>query len=94
MNNEEQSEEFKKDREFILEALKRITPDTSWYGETNTDNKSLKNIDILEEMIYFLLDELFINSTVSAGNKGNYSYEAIAKQKQKVINYIKEEYLK
>lgn len=81
-------------KEFILEALKRITPDTSWHGETYTDDKSLKNIDILEEMIYFLLNELFIDSTVPAGNKENYSYEAIAKQKQKVINYIKEEYLK
>lgn len=92
MNNEEQSEEFKKDREFILEVLKRITPDTSWYGETNTDNKSLKNIDILEEMIYFLLDELFVNSTVPDGNKGNYSYEAIARKKQSIIAFIKKDF--
>ena len=79
-------------KEFILEALKRITPDTSWHGETNADNISIGNIDILEEMIYFLLDEFFLDSTVPAGNKGNYSYEAIARKKQRVINYIKEEY--
>lgn len=78
--------------EFILEALKRITPDTSWYGETNSDNKSLKNIDILEEMIYFLLGELFKYSIVPAGNKGNGSFEAIAKRKQKVFNSIKGDY--
>lgn len=89
MNNEEQSEEFKKDREFILEVLKRITPDTSWHGETNTDNKSLKNIDILKEMIYFLLDELFIDSIVPDGNKGNGSYEAIARKKQMLIAFFK-----
>lgn len=80
-------------KEFILEALKRITPDTSWHGETYTDDKSIKNIDILEEMIYFLLDELFIDSTVPDGNKGNGSYEAIAKRKQEVIHCIKERWL-
>lgn len=48
------------DKEFILEALKRITPDTSWHGETHADNISIDNIDTLEEMIYFLLDELFM----------------------------------
>lgn len=79
--------------EFILEVLKRITPDTSWYGETNTDNKSLKNIDILEDMICFLLDELFNCSTVPEGNKGNGSFRDIARQKQKVIKYIKENWL-
>lgn len=78
--------------EFILEALKRITPDTSWYGESNADNKSIKNIDILEDMIYFLLGELFKYSIVPAGNKGNYSFEAIAKRKQKVFNSIKGNY--
>lgn len=78
--------------EFILEALKRITPDTSWYGETYADDKSIKNIDILEEMIYFLLGELFEYSIVPAGNKGNYSFEAIAKKKQKVFNSIKGDY--
>lgn len=79
--------------EFILEVLKRITPDTSWYGETCADNKSIDNIDILEDMIYFLLDELFNCSTVPEGNKGNYSFRAIAKRKQKAIQYIKENWL-
>ena len=77
---------------FILEALKRITPDTGWHGESYADDKSIANIDILEEMIYFLLTELFMDSVVPTGNKGNGSYEVIAKEKQKVINYIKKEY--
>ena len=80
------------DKEFILEALKRITPDTSWHGETHADNISIDNIDTLEEMIYFLLDELFMDSTVPAGNRGNGSYETIARKKQKIISFVKEEY--
>lgn len=81
-------------REFILEALKRITPDTSWHGETFADIKSIDNIDTLEEMVYFLLEELFNCSSVPAGNKGNGSFETIANKKQKVISFIKEEYFK
>lgn len=80
------------DKDFILEALKRLTPNTSWHGETNADNISMDNIDILKEMVYFLLDELFRDSIVPAGNKGNYSYEAIARNKQNIISFIKEEY--
>lgn len=80
------------DKEFILEALKRITPDTSWHSETHADNISIDNIDTLEEMIYFLLDELFMDSTVPAGNRGNGSYETIARKKQKIISFVKEEY--
>lgn len=79
-------------KEFILEALKKITPDTSWHGETCADDKSIDNIDTLEDMIFFLLDELFIDSVVSASHKENDSCEAIARAKQRVINYIKEEY--
>lgn len=79
-------------RDFILETLKRITPNTSWHGETNADNISMNNIDILEEMIYFLLDELFNCSLVSEGNKGNGSFEAISRKKQKIIHFIKNEY--
>lgn len=81
-----------KNREFTLEALKRITPDTSWHGESCADGNSLTNIDTLVEMLYFLLDELFADSIVPQGNKGNWSFEAIARQKQKIISYIKEEY--
>lgn len=80
------------DREFILETLKRITPNTSWHGESYADDISMDNIDTLEEMVYFLLDELFNCSTVPEGNKGNGSFEAIARKKQKIISFIKEEY--
>lgn len=79
-------------REFALETLRRLTPDTSWHGESYADDKSLDNLDTLSEMIYFLLNELFGDSRVPAGNKGNGSFEAIAGKKQKIIAAIKEEY--
>ena len=79
-------------KEFILEALKRLVPDTRWHGETYADDASLDNLDTLEEMAYFILDNLFMNSVVPPGNKGNWSFEAIARQKQRIISYIKEEY--
>ena len=81
------------DKEFILESLKRLTPDTSWHGESYADDKSIDNIDTLEDMIFFLLDELFNCSTVPEGNKGNGSFRAIAKRKRKAIQYIKENWL-
>lgn len=80
------------EEDFILEVLKRITPDTSWYGETNHDNESLKNIYILKDMIIYLLDELLKNSYVTEGNKGNWSFERIAKAKQEALNYLYSEY--
>lgn len=79
-------------REFALEALRRLTPDTGWHGEAYADEDSLANIDILEEMAYFILDELFADSTVPAGNKGNGSFEAIARKKRKIIATIREDY--
>ena len=79
-------------REFVLEALKRLAPDTRWHGETLADEGSLGNIDILEEMAYFLLDELFADSVVPPGNRGNGSFEAIAKKKRKVVSDIAAEY--
>lgn len=77
-------------KEFVLETLKRITPDTSWHGETDIDEESLKNIDILDEMIDFILDELFKDYIVPSGNKGNRSYEKIAAKKQKIIRALNE----
>lgn len=76
------------EKAFVLEALKRITPDTSWHGETNHDNKSVINIHLLEEMLTYLLDELLKNSYVLEGYKGNWSLEQIAKAKQKALQRL------
>lgn len=77
-------------KEFILEALKRITPNTSWHGDGDLDNKSIKNIDILDKMLEFILEELFEDSIVPPGNKGNHTFEKIAEKKQKIIDKLKD----
>lgn len=41
-------------REFAFEAPKRIVPDTSWRGEALADEGSLSDVDILEEMAYYI----------------------------------------
>ena len=86
--NQEEKEKFEKDQSFRYEALKRILPDTSWYGETYHDNNSVNNIETLEEMAYMILEQLLLNAFVPSGNKGNGSYERIAKEKQKVLKEL------
>lgn len=76
------------EKAFVLETLRRITPDTRWCGETNHDNKSVVNIHLLEEMLTYLLDELLQNSYVLEGYKGNWSLEQIAKAKQKALQRL------
>lgn len=79
------------DREFILEAVKRLLPDTQWHGESYLDGKSIDNLDILREIIEIVLDELIGDSVVPEGNKGNGSFEAIAMRKQTIISEVLED---
>lgn len=76
-------------KEFVLEALKRLTPDTSWWGESRHDDESIDNIELLGDMFDIMLRELLNDSYVPEGNKGIASYESIAKAKQKVIDNIR-----
>lgn len=76
-------------KEFILEALKRLVPDTSWWGESNHDGKSIENIALLEDMFDIMLNELLQDAYVPEGNKGMSSFESIAKAKQEVIEQIR-----
>ena len=76
-------------KEFILEALKRLVPDTSWWGESNHDGKSIDNIELLGDMFDIMLNELLQDAYVPEGNKGNSSFESIAKAKQEVIANIR-----
>lgn len=77
------------EREFILEAFKRLVPDTSWWGESNHDAKSMENIALLEDMFDIMLNELLQDAYVPEGNKGMSSFESIAKAKQEVIANIR-----
>ena len=47
------------------------------------------SICTLSDMFEIMLRELFINSDVPEENKGNASYESIAKAKQEVIDQIR-----
>lgn len=76
-------------KEFILEAFKRLVPDTSWWGESDHDGKSIENIALLEDMFDIMLNELLQDAYVPAGNKGMSSFESIAKAKQEVIANIR-----
>lgn len=69
----------------ILDILEAITPDTSWYGESSHDEKSLDNLTILEDMIYHLYWQLMGDIDVSLVNKGNASAEAITKKKYFIV---------
>lgn len=81
-------EELKEEKELMVKILKKITPDTSWHGETWADDRSIENTEVLGEMAYFIMSELFKDCVVPEGNKGNGSFEAIARKKQEIIKEI------
>lgn len=76
------------EKEFVLEALKRLTPDTSWHGVCEDDEETYKNIPILAEMAYFIMSELFHHSVVPDGNADRDDFKAIAKMKREIIEEI------
>lgn len=76
------------EKEFVLEALKRLTPDTSWHGVCEDDEETYKNIPILAEMAYFIMSELFHHSVVPDGNADRDDFKAIAKKKREIIEEI------
>jgi len=77
-----------KNEDFILEVIDRILPDTSWHGESNHDDRSIKNIPITEDILAKVLDNIYHNSYVPEGNKGNWSFEEISKKKREIIRYL------
>ena len=76
------------DKEFLLEALKRLIPDTSWWGESSHDSESVKNLDLLSNMIDMMIEILMEYSYVPEGFR-NDSYEEIARKKREIIKGLK-----
>ena len=74
--------------EFTSEAIKRLMPDTSWYGESTHDRNSVENMDILDVMLEQTLEELFEDSFVPECRGNNDSYQKIAKRKQATLDWI------
>ena len=73
--------------EFVLECTRRLVPDTGWHGDSYKDQESIENIDLLAEMIYILLEELYEHSHVPEGNKDWY-FEKIANKKRNVLENV------
>ena len=76
------------DKEFVLEALNRLIPDTSWWGESNHDSESVKNLDLLSDMFDMMIEILMEYSYVPDGFR-NDSYEEIARKKREIIKGLK-----
>lgn len=76
-------------KEFVLEALERITPNTEWNGKYAEDKKALENLDILEDMLECLLYKLFYCSDDIKEWFNDNFYADIAKKKRKIINDLK-----
>lgn len=69
----------------ILDILEAITPDTSWYGESNRDRQTLDNLTTLEDMIYQLYWQLTDNIDVGLVNKGSASAMSVTKAKYFIV---------
>lgn len=69
---------------FIIKGLGDITP----YGETNIDDKNIKNIDsygvLCENLVYELLQ------TYHQINRPEYSIQQMAKRSKNVLENLKE----
>lgn len=74
-------------REFIKEAIERLIPESHWHGETNSDNESIKNIDIQYDALEIVLDKLFTDIVIP-GQEGNWSAEAIKKKKREKLLWL------
>lgn len=74
-------------REFIKEAVERLIPESNWHGESNSDNESIKNIDIQYDALEIVLDKLFADIVIP-GQEGNWSAEAIKKKKREKLLWI------
>lgn len=78
------------DKEFVMEAIQRLVPDSMWHGETNSDKESLKAIDVemavLEHVLYLLTEHIQI-----PGQEWNASAKAIMEKKKACLKSILEE---
>lgn len=67
----------------ISEILDRLIGSTSVWCETNHDNESLKNLDTLEEVAYWLNERITDNLKYST--RSEYSAQAIVKRTKDLI---------
>lgn len=76
------------DKEFIIEAIRRLVPDSEWHGDSQEDAISLANIDSQKRALQIVWSKLFADLVVS-GQSGNASAAAIMeKKKDALIDFI------
>lgn len=77
------------DEEFICEVVERVVPRSEWWGETNHDNESVKNISIQLELAHIVLEKLFEDIDI-AGQEYNGSAQKIMKEKREALKELLE----
>jgi hypothetical protein len=76
------------DKEFVIEAIRRLVPDSEWHGDSREDDVSLANVGIQKQVLQIVWSKLFSDITVP-GQSGNASAEAIMeKKKDALIDFI------
>lgn len=78
-----EQEKQTKDREFIMEVIDRVVPKSEWWGESNHDNQSIRNIDIQQDILYIVLGRLFKN--IDLRGCGNESGRLILREKKNAL---------
>lgn len=82
---------------FIMKVLEKLTPTIIWYHyderADQKNQKSLENMDILEKMIDYLLNELF---EITGGSliDNDFQYSEIAYKKEEIIKRLKDKYFR
>lgn len=79
-----------KDNEFALECIKRLVPDTSWYGDSNLDSKSEQGVNLISDMLEIILKELTTDCLANDQYNGYASFKSIHEQKQQVTKWVME----
>jgi hypothetical protein len=76
------------DKEFIIEAIRRLVPDSEWHGDSQEDDVSLASIDVQKRALQIVWGKL-VEDIIVTGQSGNASAEAIMeKKKDALIDFI------
>lgn len=69
--------------------LDDVLGSTSWHGETNADNESYQNMDMVEVLITPLLDRVISNYNLPENALATASGQKLQKQAERLLNQIK-----
>ena len=76
------------DKEFIIEVIRRLVPDSEWHGDSREDDESLASVDAQMQALRIVWSKLF-EDIVVPGQSGNASAEAIMeKKKDALLDFI------